>query len=79
MKFINIIKNHPIWTIWIATFLLYMINAINTGNPNPAGYFILGLFITAAAAPIIRRVRNKKERKEDMDYLAKRIAEEQKK
>lgn len=79
MKFINIIKNQPIWTIWIATFLLYMINAINTGNPNPAGYFILGLFITAAAAPIIRRVRNKKERKEDMDYLAKRIAEEQKK
>ena len=79
MKFINIIKNHPIWTIWISTFLLYMINAISTGNPNPAGYFILGLFITAAAAPIIRRVRNKKERKEDMDYLAKRIAEEQKK
>ena len=79
MKIINLIKNHPIWTIWIAVFVLYLINAGSTGNPNPTGYFILGLFITAAAAPIIRRVRNKKERKEDMDYLAKRIAEEQKK
>ena len=79
MKIFNSIKNHPIWTIWIVTFILYMINAVNSGNPNPAGYFILGLFITAAAAPIIRRLRDRKEKKEDMDYLAKRIAEEQKK
>ena len=76
---INFIKNHPIWTIWIITFVLYMINAIKTGNPNPAGYALVGLFLMAAAAPFIRRARRKKERKEEIDYLAKRIAEEQNK
>lgn len=78
MKIINLIKNHPIWTIWIATFILYMINAVSTGNPNPAGYCFLGLFLTALFAPLIRRMRKKKEDKEKMDYLAKKIAEEQK-
>ena len=79
MKLINFIKKHPIWTIWIITLILYFINAFKTGNLNPTGYFLIGLFITAAAAPFIRRARRKKERKEEIDYLAKRIVEEQNK
>ena len=79
MKIFDFIKKHPIWTIWIATFILYMINAVTTNNPNPAGYFILGLFLMALFSPLIRRARRRKENKEDMDYLAKKIAEEQKK
>ena len=79
MKIISFIKNRPGLTIWIFTFIAYLINAVKTGNPNPAGFFILGLFLTAAATPFIRKAINKKEKKKDMDYLAKRIAEEQKK
>lgn len=77
MKIINLIKSHPIWTIWIATLILYLINAVSTNNPNPAGYCFLGLFLMAAFSPLIRRARRKKEHKEEMDYLAKKIAEEQ--
>ena len=79
MKILKFIKNHPIITIWIITIILYFINAIKYGNPNPAGFFLIGLFLTAAFAPLIRRLRRKKERKEEMDYLAKKIAEEQNK
>ena len=78
MKIFDLIKKHPIITIWIVTFILYMINAMSTGNPNPAGYFIIGLFLMALFSPLIRRARRRKENKEDMDYLAKKIAEEQK-
>ena len=81
MKFINInfIKSHPIWTIWITTFIMYLFNAVRTGNPNPAGYFVIGLFLMALFSPLIKRSRQRKENKENMDYLAKRIAEEQNK
>lgn len=78
MKIFDFIKKHPIISIWIITFILYMINAMKTGNPNPAGYFIIGLFLMALFSPLIRRARRRKENKEDMDYLAKKIAEEQK-
>lgn len=78
MKILNLIKKHPIWTIWIVTFVLYVINGIKTGDPNPAGYLIIGLFLMALFAPFIKRARKKKEDKEAMDYLAKKIAEEQK-
>ena len=79
MKILNLIKKHPIITIWIVTFILYMVDGMKNGVPNPAGYFIIGLFLTALFAPLIKRARRKKENKENMDYLAKKIAEEQSK
>ena len=79
MKIFNFIKKHPIITIWITTFILYLVDATKTGVPNPAGYFIIGLFLMAVFSPIIKRTQRRKEEKQNMDYLAKRIAEEQKK
>ena len=75
MKILNLIKNHPIWTIWIVTLILYITNAINTGEPNPAGYCIIGFFLMALLSPWIRSVRKKKERKEEIDYLAQKLKE----
>ena len=76
MKLIYFIKNHLIWSILIFTLVLYFINAISTGNPNPAGYFVIFLFLVALCAPLIRRSREKKQKQKENDYLAKRIAEE---
>lgn len=79
MKIFDFIKKHPIITIWIMTFVLYLVDATKTGNPNPAGYFIIGLFLMAVFSPIIKRAHKRKEDNRNMDYLAKKIAEEQKK
>lgn len=76
MKIINFIKNHLIWSILIFTLILYFINGISTGNPNPAGYFVIFLFLVALFAPLIRRTREKKQKQKENDYLAKKIAEE---
>lgn len=79
MKIINLIKQHPIWTIWIVTVIIYLFNSIKTGDPNPAGFICLGFFLMALFSPWIKRARRKKERKEEIDYLTKKITEQQKK
>lgn len=78
MKIINFIKKHPAWTIWIITLTAYFVCGMTMENTHPVGFVFLGLSLTALFAPAIRRAREEKREKKNMDYLAKKIAEEQK-
>lgn len=77
-KFKNFVICHPILTMFITWFVITFIDGYKTRNWNFAGCALLTLIIFAFFAPFIRNARAKKERKEEIDYLAKRIAEEQK-
>ncbi len=78
-KIINFIIKHPFWTAMILWIILIAIIGKQNGNYNPAGALIITAFIAIIVAPFIRNARKKKEKKEDMDYFAKKIAEEQNK
>lgn len=78
-KIVNFVINHPIWSIVITGLVITFIDGYSTRSWNFGGCFFLTIIIFAFLAPFIRKARDKKERKEEIDYLAKRIAEEQKK
>lgn len=78
-KIINFVVNHPIWSIIITGLVITFFSGFETREWNFAGGFLITLLIFAFFAPFIRKAKDKKERKEEIDYLAKKIAEEQKK
>ena len=76
MNPLTFIKKHPYSTIWIITLILYFIDYYKTGNPNPGGYVIIGLFITAATKPFIRYARKKANRKKQINQVDNNITVE---
>lgn len=78
-KILNFIKNNIIWTIIIICLMLCFIDGYKTEEYNTYGYILMALVLIAAFAPIIRKQRMKKEKKQEIDYLAKKIVEEQQK
>lgn len=78
-KIINFVVMHPIWSMIITGAVISFITGYKTHEWNFAGSYILTFFIFAFLAPFIRNARRKIEKKEEIDYMAKRIAEEQNK
>lgn len=78
-KIINFVVVHPIWSIIITGLIITFFTGFKSREWNFAGGFLITLIIFAFFAPFIRKARDKKERREDIDYLAEKIAEEQKK
>ena len=74
-KMINFVVDHPIISMIITGLIITFVEGYSTREWNFAGCFFVAIFIFALLAPFIRKAREKKERKEEIDYLVNKLKE----
>lgn len=74
-KIINFIIDHPIISMLVTGLIFTFVAGYSTKQWNIA-YFLPAIILFAFLAPFIRKAQAKKQKKNEADYLAKKIAEE---
>lgn len=74
---LNFIKKHPYITVFAIFTIVTFFEGYESRDWNFAGYYFVALCVCAIISPFVRRARERKERREDAEHLARQIALEQ--